>query len=446
MRKCGERIKMEYIEIIILIGVLVIIALQLISILKGSKNSNMPEILSPIQQEFEKIERFTGHEFGRNREESGQQARLAREELGGTVKAELQIYAQTMHQSLGLISSEQTKHLSAFVEQINNLNKSQSHQAEQLRDKIEEKLINLQKDNSEQLEKMRQTVDEKLQGTLERRLSESFQLISNRLELVHKGLGEMQVLASGVGDLKKVLTNVKTRGTWGEVQLGAMLEQVLTVEQYASNVSTKGNSERVEYAVKIPSKSNDEEIIWLPIDAKFPMESYTRLVDAQENADASGVESALKELDVRIKQCANDICKKYISPPSTTDFAILYLPTEGLFAEVTKRSALVEQIQREYRVIFAGPTTLWSILNSLQMGFRTLAIEKRSSEVWSTLAAVKTEWTKYGDALDKVKKKLEEASNSIEAAQVRTRVVGRKLKEVQELPTTEADNLLQLES
>ena len=229
----------------------------------------------------------------------------------------------------------------------------------------------------------------------------------------------------------------------GEVQLGAMLEQVLTIDQYEANVSTKGNSERVEYAVKIPSKNNDQDIVWLPMDAKFPMESYSRLVEAQDNADATGVESALKELELRIKQCANDISRKYISPPATTDFAILYLPTEGLFAEVTKRSNLVDIVQRDYRVVFAGPTTLWSILNSLQMGFRTLAIEKRSSEVWNTLAAVKTEWTKYGDALDKVKKKLEEASNSIDQTQVRTRAVGKKLKEVQELPSSQADNILE---
>ncbi|WP_089604935.1 DNA recombination protein RmuC [Acinetobacter piscicola] len=436
---------MEHIDIIILVCIIIVAILQILLLLKKSGKLNTDDILSPISQSFERIERFTSNELGRNREESSQQSRFTREELGGTVKAELLTYAQTMRESLKQISDEQTKHLSSFVEQIGNLNQSQTQQAEQLRNKIEEKLISLQKDNSEQLEKMRQTVDEKLQGTLEKRLSESFKLISERLESVHKGLGEMQVLASGVGDLKKVLTNVKTRGTWGEVQLGAMLEQVLTIDQYEANVSTKGNSERVEYAVKIPSKNNDQDIVWLPIDAKFPMESYSRLVEAQDNADATGVESALKELELRIKQCANDISRKYISPPATTDFAILYLPTEGLFAEVTKRSNLVDIVQRDYRVVFAGPTTLWSILNSLQMGFRTLAIEKRSSEVWNTLAAVKTEWTKYGDALDKVKKKLEEASNSIDQAQVRTRAVGKKLKEVQELPSSQADNILELD-
>lgn len=436
---------MENIQIIILVAIIIVAILQILLLLKKSGKFNTDDILSPMSQSFERIERFTSNELGKSREESSQQSRFNREELGGTVKAELLTYAQTMRESLKQISDEQTKHLNTFVEQINNLNRSQTQQAELLRNKIEEKLINLQKDNSEQLEKMRQTVDEKLQGTLEKRLSESFKLISERLESVHKGLGEMQVLASGVGDLKKVLTNVKTRGTWGEVQLGAMLEQVLTIDQYEANVSTKGNAERVEYAVKIPSKNSDQEIVWLPIDAKFPMESYSRLIEAQDNADAVGVESALKELELRIKQSANDISRKYISPPSTTDFAILYLPTEGLFAEVTKRSNLVDMVQRDYRVVFAGPTTLWSILNSLQMGFRTLVIEKRSSEVWNTLAAVKTEWFKYGEALDKVKKKLEEASNSIDQAQVRTRAVGRKLKEVQELPSSQADNILELE-
>lgn len=436
---------MEYIELIILACVIVVAILQILLLLKKSEKLDTDNILSPISQAFERAERFTSNELGKNRDESSQQSRMTREELGGAVKTELLAYAQTMHESLKQISDEQTRHLNSFVEQISNLNNSQTLQAEQLRNKIEEKLINLQKDNSEQLEKMRQTVDEKLQGTLEKRLTESFQLISDRLESVHKGLGEMQVLANGVGDLKKVLTNVKTRGTWGEVQLGAMLEQVLTIDQYEANVSTKGTAERVEYAVKIPSKNSDQEIVWLPIDAKFPMESYSRLVDAQDNADAVGAETALKELEQRIKQCANDISKKYISPPNTTDFAILYLPTEGLFAEVTKRANLVDVVQRDYRVVFAGPTTLWSILNSLQMGFRTLAIEKRSSEVWNTLAAVKSEWMKYGDALDKVKKKLEEASNSIDQAQVRTRAVGKKLREVQELPGSQADNILELD-
>jgi DNA recombination protein RmuC len=253
----------------------------------------------------------------------------------------------------------------------------------------------------------------------------------------------MQSLATGVGDLKKVLTNVKTRGTWGEVQLGALLEQVLSPDQFASNVSTKGNAERVEFAVKLPGQGAEKsEIVWLPIDAKFPVEDYQRLIEAQERADLEGIEAAGKELENRVRGCARDICEKYLAPPNTTDFGILYLPIEGLFAETIRRTGLIEGIQRNYRVIVAGPTTLWSILNSLQMGFRTLAIEKRTSEVWNLLAGVKTEWTKYGEVLDAVQKKLHQASDTIEKAKVRSRAIGRKLRDVQELPASEAAALL----
>ena len=260
---------------------------------------------------------------------------------------------------------------------------------------------------------------------------------------MHKGLGEMQTLATGVGDLKKVLTNVKTRGTWGEVQLGALLEQVLNPDQFATNVATKDGGERVEFAIKLPGQGADkDETVWLPIDAKFPVEDYQRLIEAQERADVEGVEVAGKQLENRVKACAWDICEKYLNPPKTTDFGILFLPIEGLFAEVIRRTGLTEVIQRECRVVIAGPTTLWSILSSLQMGFRTLAIQKRSSEVWNLLAAVKTEWTKYGDVLDAVQKKLHQASETIEKAKVRSRAVGRKLKDVQELPVGEATALL----
>jgi DNA recombination protein RmuC len=253
----------------------------------------------------------------------------------------------------------------------------------------------------------------------------------------------MQTLATGVGDLKKVLTNVKTRGTWGEVQLGAMLEQVLNPDQFASNVASKDGGERVEYAIRLPGQGDEkEEIVWLPIDAKFPVEDYQRLIEAQENGDVEGVEVAGKQLENRVKTCARDICEKYLNPPKTTDFGILFLPIEGLFAEVIRRPGLTEAIQRECRVVISGPTTLWSLLNSLQMGFRTLAIQKRSSEVWNLLGAVKTEWTKYGDVLEAVQKKLNQASETIEKAKVRSRAVGRKLREVQELPLGEAAALL----
>jgi len=326
---------------------------------------------------------------------------------------------------------------------IAKLSESNEKKLEAVRKTVEEKLQSMQSDNTRQLEQMRQTVDEKLQGTLEKRLGESFKLVSERLELVHKGLGEMQSLATGVGDLKKVLTNVKTRGTWGEVQLGAMLEQVLNPDQFSTNVSTRDNGERVEYAIRLPGQGADkDETVWLPIDAKFPVEDYQRLIDAQERADADMVEQAGKQLENRVRSCAGDICSKYLNPPKTTDFGILFLPIEGLFAEVIRRTGLTEVIQRECRVVIAGPTTLWSILNSLQMGFRTLAIQKRSSEVWNLLAAVKTEWTKYGDVLEAVEKKLHQASDTIEKARVRSRAVGRKLKDVQELPAGEATALL----
>jgi DNA recombination protein RmuC len=253
----------------------------------------------------------------------------------------------------------------------------------------------------------------------------------------------MQSLATGVGDLKKVLTNVKTRGTWGEVQLGALLEQVLSPDQFERNVSPKGNGQLVEFAIKLPGQGAEKsEIVWLPIDAKFPVEDYQRLIEAQERADLDGIETAGKELENRVRGCARDICEKYLAPPNTTDFGILYLPIEGLFAETIRRTGLIEGIQRNYRVIVAGPTTLWSILNSLQMGFRTLAIEKRTSEVWNLLAGVKTEWMKYGEVLDAVEKKLHQATDTIEKAKVRSRAIGRKLKDVQELPALEATALL----
>ncbi|MBA4397487.1 MAG: DNA recombination protein RmuC [Syntrophus sp. (in: bacteria)] len=319
--------------------------------------------------------------------------------------------------------------------------------AKQLREEVVATLRNMQTDNAGQLEQMRQTVDEKLQGTLEKRLGESFRQVSERLELVHKGLGEMQTLATGVGDLKKVLTNVKTRGTWGEVQLGALLEQVLHPDQFAANVATKDGGERVEFAIKLPGQgAGGDDSVWLPIDAKFPVEDYQRLVEAQERADSEGVEAAGKQMENRVKACAWDINGKYLNPPKTTDFGILFLPTEGLFAEVIRRTGLCDFIQRECRVVIAGPTTLWSILNSLQMGFRTLAIHQRSSEVWNLLAAVKSEWTKYGDFLDAVQKKLNQAADTIEKAKVRSRAVGKKLKDVQELPAGEAAALLSLDA
>jgi DNA recombination protein RmuC len=279
---------------------------------------------------------------------------------------------------------------------------------------------------------------------LEQRLGESFRSVSERLEQVHRGLGEMQTLASGVGDLKKVLSNVKVRGTWGEVQLGNLLEQVLTPDQYATNVATNEfNGARVEFAIRLPG--HDLGPVWLPIDAKFPVEDYQRLADAQEAGDPAGADAAAKQLEMRIRQCARDICTKYLNPPQTTDFAIMFLPTEGLYAEVVRRTGLVDAIQRECRVVVAGPITLWAILNSLQMGFRTLAIQQRSSEVWAVLGAVKTEFGKFGGVLEKVQKKLKQVSNDMDQAGVRTRAIERKLRDVQELPPAEAHRLLAVE-
>jgi DNA recombination protein RmuC len=306
---------------------------------------------------------------------------------------------------------------------------------ETVRSIVDSRLKQLQEDNSKQIDKMRATVDEKLQGTLEKRLGESFKLVSERLEKVHQGLGAMQQLASDVGGLQRVLTNVKARGGWGEVQLGALLEQLLTSEQFDRNVQTRDESgERVDYAIKLPGEGNGAAV-WLPIDAKFPMEDYQRLITAQESGDSVLTDGAMKDLETQLKKSAKDICTKYINPPKTTDFALMFLPTEGLYAEAIRRVGLVEQVQRDCRVVFAGPTTLAALLNSLQMGFRTLAIQKRSSEVWNLLAGVKTEFAKFGDSLSKVKDKLDQAASDMDKVAVRSRAITKKLRDVEELPS-----------
>lgn len=313
---------------------------------------------------------------------------------------------------------------------------------EQLRKTVDGRLEKLQQESATKLELMRATVDEKLQGTLEKRLGESFKLVSERLEAVQRGLGEMQSLASGVGDLKKVLANVKVRGTWGEVQLGSLLEQLLSPEQFARNVATRPGNERVEYVIRMPGSGADAAEVLLPIDAKFPVEDYQRLVEASERGDGAAVEEAGRALEVRIKGCARDVHDKYLNPPVTTDFALLFLPTEGLYAEVIRRPGLPELLQREYKVVVSGPTTLAALLNSLQMGFRTLAIQKRSGEVWQVLGAVKTEFGKFGQVIDKVEKKLEDASKTLATVGTRSRAIERKLRTVQELPAPEAEDLL----
>ena len=306
---------------------------------------------------------------------------------------------------------------------------------EGVRSIVDLRLKDLQEDNSKQIDKMRATVDEKLQGTLEKRLGESFKLVSDRLEQVHQGLGAMQQLASDVGGLQRVLTNVKTRGGWSEWQLGVLLEEMLTPEQFAKNMKTRDDTdERVEFAIKLPGDENGAPV-WLPIDAKFPMEHYQRLTAAQESGDSTAVEAAMKVLETQLKRCAKDICEKYINPPKTTDFALLFLPSEGLYAEAIRRVGLVQNVQRDCRVTFVGPTTLAALLNSLQMGFRTLAIQRRSSEVWNLLATVKTEFGKFGDALSAVKEKIDQASRKMEDVDVRSRVITKKLRDVEELPS-----------
>lgn len=315
---------------------------------------------------------------------------------------------------------------------------SAERSTERLERSLRDDLARQRLEMRQQVDAVRATVDDHLRGTLERRLDESFSLVSERLELVHQGLGEMRTLAAGVGDLKKVLTNVKVRGTWGEVQLRALLEQMLTPAQFAANVCTKGEgAERVEFAIRLPGKDGTgagASPVWLPIDAKFPNEDYIRLTDALDAGDASAAEAASKALELRVRQCARDINEKYVAPPATTDFAIMFLPTEGLFAEVIRRPGLVDLLQREYRVAIAGPTTLAALLNSLQMGFRTFAIERRSSEVWAVLGEAKTEFRRYADVLDRIRNKLLEATTAVDKASVRTRAIERKLQDVEDVP------------
>jgi DNA recombination protein RmuC len=340
-------------------------------------------------------------------------------------------------------TSVQNSQLDAFALRLGALTESNDRRIGELREAVEKRLGELTAGNEKKLEEMRVTVDEKLHKTLESRLAESFRHVSERLEQVHKGLGEMQTLAAGVGDLKRVLSNVKMRGVLGEVQLAALLEQVLAPGQYATNVATRpGSNDRVEFAIRLPGRDR-EGVVWLPIDAKFPLEDYERLAKAQEAADLDGMEVAAKALEARIRLEARTIGEKYLEPPGTTDFALLYLPFEGLYAEVLRRPGLFDSLQREHRVTVCGPTTLTAILNSLQMGFRTLAIEQRSSEVWQILGAVKGEFARFGEALARTKKKLEEATNTIGTAEVRTRAIERKLRGVEALPAPEAAGLLE---
>ncbi|HZW20578.1 DNA recombination protein RmuC [Noviherbaspirillum sp.] len=474
---------MNTIELVTLLLVAVAVILQIVILLRGRGNDTaaqlqgfQTEIQRQLQQGSERVEREL-------RTEVQASAQGTRQELSGNLGQ----FQQALAAQLTSVATIQNNQIDSFAQQLAKLNEANALQLDSMRQAIttqaqagreeqaaalkrfgdtlnqalaaltesnaqrmaevrgtlEAKIRDLQEDNGKRLEEMRRTVDEKLHATLEQRLGESFKLVSDRLEKVHQGLGEMQQLAVGVGDLKRVLTNVKTRGTWGEVQLEMLLEQVLTPDQYAKNVETvPGTGERVEFAVKLPGQNEGERPVWMPIDAKFPKEQYERLAEAAELADTDGVAAAGRELERAVRIEAKTISEKYLSPPLTTDFAILFLPTEGLYAEVMRRPGLADELQRLCRVTIAGPSTLSALLNSLQMGFRTLALEKRSSEVWQVLGAVKTEFGKFGDVLAATKTTLERAAKNIEQAETRTRQMTRKLKSVEALPSETAQLLL----
>ena len=381
-------------------------------------------------------------ELRAGREESAGRSRELREEVSGSLGKTAELLTSTV----GQLGTTQKEQLESVTTQVRSLVESNQQRMDGLRATISEQLNEMREANEKKLEEMRRTVDEKLQGTLEKRLGESFKLVSERLDAVHKGLGEMQTLATGVGDLKNVLTNVKVRGTWAEYQLEAILEQVLTPEQFDRNVATReGSAERVEFAIRLPGRGDDpDDCVWLPIDSKFPQEDYLRLAEAAREGDADSVAQSTKELLRSVTQSAKTISDKYLNPPRTTDFAVLYLPTEGLYAEVLRQPGLVSQLQQDHRVVVSGPTTIAALLNSLRLGFRSLAIEQQASEVWQVLAAVKAEFGKFGGVLDKVKKQLATASNTIDETQTRTRAMARKLREVEQLPAGESDELLEL--
>ena len=474
---------MNLIELVMLLLVAAVVILQIVILVRGRGSDTaaqlqalQAELQRQLQQGSERVEREL-------RTEVQSSAQGTRQELSGSLTQ----FQQALAAQLTSVATIQNNQIDSFAQQLAKLNEANAQQLESMRQAIatqaqtgreeqsvalkrfgdtlnqtlttltesnaqrmaevrgtlEAKIRDLQDDNGKRLEEMRRTVDEKLHATLEQRLGESFKLVSDRLEKVHQGLGEMQQLAVGVGDLKRVLTNVKTRGTWGEVQLEMLLEQVLTPDQYTKNVETvPGTGERVEFAIKLPGQNDGDRPVWMPIDAKFPKEQYERLAEAAELADSDGVAAAGRELERAVRLEAKTISEKYLSPPLTTDFAILFLPTEGLYAEVMRRPGLADELQRVCRVTIAGPSTLSALLNSLQMGFRTLALEKRSSEVWQVLGAVKTEFGKFGDVLAATKTTLERAAKNIEQAETRTRQMTRKLKSVEALPSETAQLLL----
>jgi DNA recombination protein RmuC len=474
---------MTTIEIIMLLLLVAVVILQIFGLARARSGDAYPQ-LAQLRADLQQLCERTEREL---RAEVQTAAQGSRQELSGNFAQ----FQQALAAQLTSVATLQNRQMESFAQQLAKLNEANAQQLEAMRNAIalqgragreeqsaaikrlsdtlnqalgaltesnaqrmaevratlESKIRDLQTDNGVRLEEMRRTVDEKLHATLEHRLGESFKLVSDRLEKVHQGLGEMQQLAIGVGDLKRVLTNIKTRGTWGEVQLEMLLEQVLTPDQYAKNVETvPGTGERVEFAIRLPGQGDGQVPVWMPIDAKFPKEQYERLIEAAECADADGVAGAGRELERAVRIEAKTISDKYLSPPLTTDFAIMFLPTEGLYAEVMRRPGLADELQRVCRITIAGPSTLTALLNSLQMGFRTLALEKRSSEVWQVLGAVKTEFGKFGDVLAATRTTLERAAKNIEQAETRSRQMARKLKSVEALPAESAQRLLGVES
>ncbi len=415
-------------------------AVIVIRIWPKDKKQNIAEEMNKLLEPFsEKNSKALKDEMSLNRKESADSEQRLRQEVSGLFKG----FGDSFDKRMSDFAATQNKNFEGFSKKLTELIDKNETKIDNVKQTIEKKLESIQKDNSEKLEAMRQTVDEKLQSTLEKRLGESFKQVSDKLDSVHVGLGEMKNLATDVGGLKKVLTNVKTRGIWGEVQLAALLEQILSPEQYANNVAVKRDGrERVEYAIKLPGAEDGTTPVWLPIDSKFPQEDYQRLLDAYDKADAEAIESSSKQLENTIRNEAKNINEKYIDPPNTTDFAILFLPYESLYAEVVRRPGLCESIQRSYRVTITCPSTLGALLISLQMGFKTLAIQKRSSEVWEVLGAVKTQFGKFAGLLEKTQKQLKTVTNTIEDATKKTRTIENKLKKVQQLPEATAVKLL----
>ena len=444
--------EVSLLEIWIVFGLLSIVLAVLFFILRQLKSQTQDanafaQMTAALQVANERLEREL-------RNAINESARGGRQELIQT----LGTFQQSLVQQSAEATRTQNSQMDAFAQQLSLLQKTLSDtltlQVQQLseanarrltemRGTLETQLAQLQQSNAAKLDEMRQTVDEKLQTTLQARLGESFKQVADRLEQVHKGLGEMNTLAQGVGDLKHLLTNVKTRGMFGEAQLASLLEQVMAPDQYAAQHATRpGSKNRVDFAIKLPGRSDDGQHVWLPIDAKFPNEDYERLLEAQSKADAVQAELCSKALEARVRLEAKSITEKYVEPPYTTDFAILFLPTEGLYAEVLRRPGLIESLQRDFRVTLAGPTTLMAMLNSLQMGFRTLALEKRSSEVWQVLGAVKTEFGKFGDVLARVKEQTQSVLNTLDKAQTRSNVMHRALRQVEALPEGQVPGLL----